>query len=222
MPRYRHIIWDWNGTLLDDVAHSVRVMNELLALHQLPLLDRPRYLEIFDFPVRTYYERAGFDLSAEGTFEHLGRAWMQSYEDRRFACTLQPGARKILAAVDSAGLTQSILSAYPRLRLEEVVGHFGLVRHFVRILGLDDIYAHSKLALARRWHAELGIPAREIALVGDTLHDFDVAEALGVDGFLVARGHQSATRLRKHCARVFESLDDLHAALGITASPPRG
>ena len=43
-------------TLLDDVAFSIQVMNELLAQHRLPLLDRARYLDIFDFPVRTYYK----------------------------------------------------------------------------------------------------------------------------------------------------------------------
>jgi phosphoglycolate phosphatase len=53
-PSYRHIIWDWNGTLLDDVDYSVGVMNILLRRRGLPALDRARYHVVFDFPVRDY------------------------------------------------------------------------------------------------------------------------------------------------------------------------
>jgi phosphoglycolate phosphatase len=70
--RYRHVIWDWNGTLPDDVAFSIQVMNGLLAQHRLPLLDRARYLDIFDFPVRTSYKLRGQQHSAAAMFHaHL-------------------------------------------------------------------------------------------------------------------------------------------------------
>jgi HAD-hyrolase-like len=52
-------------------------------------------------------------------------------------------------------------------------------------------------------------------LVGDTLHDLDVAQALGVDCVLVARGYHSDARLRQSSTHVLACLDELHAALGL-------
>jgi phosphoglycolate phosphatase len=218
--RYDHVIWDWNGTLLDDVSFSVELANGLLDQGGLPRIDLARYRAIFDFPIRLYYERAGFDLSSDGAFERLGRAWMDAYERGRLGCPLHEGARELLTAIQSANITQSILSAYPTSSLETIVGHFGLRKHFVRVLGLDDIWARSKLELGRRWLCELSVPPSRILLVGDTLHDLEVARALGIDCALVAAGHQSSQRLRQGTPQVFDSLADLGAALGLRAGPP--
>lgn len=215
--RYDHVIWDWNGTLLDDVGFSVELVNGLLDQDGLPRIDLDRYRAIFDFPIRLYYERAGFDLSSDGAFERLGRAWMDAYELGRLGCPLHEGARELLAAIRSANITQSILSAYPRTSLESIVGHFGLREYFVRVLGLDDIWARSKIELGRPWVAELGLPPARILLVGDTLHDLEVARALGIDCALVGAGHQSSQRLRQETSQVFDCLAALRAVLGLRA-----
>jgi phosphoglycolate phosphatase len=207
-PRYRHIIWDWNGTLLDDLELCVDVMNGLLDRRGLPLLDRARYLRLFDFPVRAYYERLGFDFDRD-SFETLSVEFISAYDARRWECQLQPGAQKILESLQSAGLSQSVLSAYRQETLREIVGHFGLTPHFRRILGLDNIYAHSKAELGRNWVAELGLPRSEILLIGDTLHDLDVAQAIGVDCVLVACGHHPEARLRSHTDCVLADLSGL-------------
>jgi phosphoglycolate phosphatase len=214
--RYDHVIWDWNGTLLDDVAFSVELLNGLLDQGGLPRIDLARYRAIFDFPIRLYYERAGFDLTSDGAFERLGSAWMAAYERGRLGCPLHEGARELLAAIRSANITQSIVSAYLRNSLETIVGHFRLDEYFVRVLGLDDIWARSKLDLGRGWLRELGLPPARILLVGDTLHDLEVARALDIDCALVAVGHQSSQRLRQGTSQVFDSLADLRAVLGLT------
>ena len=212
---YRHIIWDWNGTLLDDLDYCVEVMNGVLQRHGRPLMDRARYHEVFGFPVRDYYARLGFDLSGDG-FERLSVEFIAGYEERRWDCRLQPDARRILAAARAAGLTQSILSAYPHETLVELVDHFGLTEYFAQLSGLDNIFAHSKAELGRAQLAILGLPAREIVLVGDTLHDLEVAQELGVDCALVAAGHHPAVRLRARHDRVLNHLGELTAVLGLT------
>jgi phosphoglycolate phosphatase len=216
---YRHVIWDWNGTLFDDVRYSVELMNTLLVRHGLARMDVARYRSIFDFPIRLYYERAGFDLTAAGVFENLGREWMNGYEAGRFSCPLQPGARDILETIRAAGMTQSILSAYPHDSLRDIVGHFGLTEYFVRLLGLDDIWARSKLELGRRWLAGLDVPSSQILLVGDTLHDLEVAQALGIDCVLVDIGHQSPERLRAGTPQVCSCLADVRRILALPAAP---
>ena len=203
--RYRHIVWDWNGTLLDDLDYSISVMNGLLARRHLPLLDRTRYHELFDFPVRDYYYRLGFD-PARDAFEQLSVEFITAYDARRWDCRLQPSTIEVLSAFARTGATQSILSAYRHETLHEIVAHFGLTPHFIRLTGLDNIYAHSKAELGRAWIAELGLPPADVLLVGDTLHDLEVARHLGVDCVLVAAGHHPASRLRARHDRVVENL----------------
>lgn len=206
--RFRHIVWDWNGTLIDDLDYSISVMNGLLHRRNLPLLDRARYHALFDFPVRDYYFRLGFDPSID-TFEQLSEEFIGAYDAHRWDCTLHGQVADLLAAVTRAGATQSILSAYRQETLHEIVGHFSLTPHFIRLTGLDNIFAHSKADLGRAWLDELGLPPAEVLLVGDTLHDLEVAQHLGVDCVLVAAGHHPAARLRARHDRVVEDLTAL-------------
>lgn len=216
-PSYRHIIWDWNGTLIDDLDYCIGIMNVILRRRGLPELDRARYHAVFDFPVRDYYARLGFD-PARDSFETLSVEFIDAYDARRLECPLQPGARRTLAAVQAAGLTQSILSAYRHETLLDVVGHFGLLPHFIHLAGLDNIYAHSKAELGWAQLAKLALPPREILLVGDTVHDLEVARELGVDCVLVAAGHHPAEKLRRHHPRVLASLAELPTVPGLRIS----
>ncbi|MDI1248876.1 MAG: HAD family hydrolase [Lacunisphaera sp.] len=214
-PSYRHIIWDWNGTLIDDLDYCIGIMNGILQRRGLPELDRARYHAVFDFPVRDYYARLGFDM-AKDSFETLSVEFIGAYDAHRLECPLQPDTLRTLAAVQAAGLTQSILSAYRHETLLDVVGHFGLLPHFIHLAGLDNIYAHSKAELGRVQLAKLALPPREILLVGDTVHDLDVARELGVDCVLVAAGHHPADKLRRHHDRVLNSLAELPPLPGLS------
>ena len=61
--RYKHIIWDWNGTLLDDTWLCVEGINQALIKRNLTPISEDRYREVFTFPVRDYYKKLGFDLT---------------------------------------------------------------------------------------------------------------------------------------------------------------
>lgn len=213
--RYRHIIWDWNGTLLDDVEISVAIMDDMLRRRGLPGMDLARYHSVFDFPVRAYYGRLGLETSEEN-FRALSAEFIGGYERRRLEAQLHRDVEAVLGSVVANGMTQSILSAYQHDTLCEIVAHFGLRPHFVQLAGLDNIYAQSKVALGRASLADLQIPPAEVLLIGDTLHDLDVATDLGVDCILVAHGHQPASRLRARCDRVFSDLKSVAAQFGLT------
>ncbi len=210
---YGHLIWDWNGTLLDDLDYSIDVMNTLLVRRRLPVLHRERYHALFDFPVRAYYERLGFDPVAD-PFEKLSTEFIAGYDSHRTRAPLHSHTAATLASVRAAGLRQSILSAYRHETLHEIVTHFGLTAHFVHIVGLDNIHAHSKVALGRDLVRRLDVSPGEILLVGDTLHDLEVARELGVDCALVAAGHHPLGRLQASGAQVFPDLAAFARAYG--------
>lgn len=141
------ILWDWNGTLLDDVELCVDALNRLLADFGYPQrYDRDQYRAIFGFPIEEYYTRAGFDFSRH-SFAELAARYMEIYVPASEVCPLMDGAAEALQAFRSAGLRQVILSASKRDTLCQQVGQRGVTRYFNRLLGLSDIYAKSKVEI---------------------------------------------------------------------------
>lgn len=203
---YRRLIWDWNGTLLDDAWLSVEVMCQLRQSRGLPPLDGQQYQELFGFPLQEYCVRLGF---APGDFAALSAEFSYLYEARRLECRLQPGAAQVLEAVAQAGLGQAVLSAYQQSLLTQIVVHYGLQPHFAVVAGLDNPYAEGKAARGRRLLEELGWEPDEVLLVGDTDHDHEVAQALGVGCVLFPSGHQHPRRLQERGAGLVRKLDEV-------------
>ena len=63
--KYQHIVWDWNGTLLDDLWLCIESINFILESRGMSRVDKESYKSIFTFPVIKYYEHLGFDFSKE-------------------------------------------------------------------------------------------------------------------------------------------------------------
>lgn len=190
----KHIIWDWNGTLFDDVVLCKDIMNNILKRFDLPELTLEKYRGIFTFPVQDYYQRAGLDFSVT-SFEILGKDFMDEYERRKYECDLHIGVRKGLEDISQSGITQSILSAYHHATLEEIVDHFKIRHYFNMLYGLDNIYAGGKTEIGKKLVSDLPFNKEEILLVGDTIHDKDVAAELGINVIIIANGHQDHERL---------------------------
>ncbi len=203
------VIWDWNGTLLDDVELCVEGLNWLLAQFGYPQrYDRAAYQAIFGFPIEDYYRRAGFDFSQD-SFAALAERYMQFYIPHSMACPLAAEAPGALAALRAAGCRQVILSASPVTTLRRQVENLGVGGWFDELLGLGDIYARSKVQLGRDWIArDRQDPARAL-LVGDTLHDAEVARELGVRCVLCAAGHQPRAVLESAGVPVIDTLAEL-------------
>ena len=49
-------------------------------------------------------------------------------------------------------------------------------------------------------------------MIGDTIHDKEAADAMGVNCVLIARGHNSKRRLEQSQAQVFDTLEEFLSA----------
>ncbi len=205
MCRLHHVIWDWNGTLLDDVGLCVDIVNGMLLRRGCSPIDVAHYRTVFDFPVQTYYERVGFDFSRE-TFEEAAGEFVQAYATRVCECSLQDGARQLLELFAARGIRQSVLSATEQGQLDEMVTAFGLEHVFDHVVGQADYRAEGKTRTAERLFRSLSVAADETLLLGDTTHDESVAHAAGVNCILVSVGHQCRDKLVGTGAPVVQSL----------------
>ena len=212
MEKTQYIVWDWNGTLLDDVPTCVRVMNGMLRRRGLPLLTRERYREIFTFPVREYYRLAGLDLDRE-PFEALAVEYIGEYNRRALGCGLYPGAEGVLRRLADAGYTQIIASASERGALARQVEARGITAYFQALLGVGDSLGTTKAGLARDYLRQRGASPADAVFVGDTLHDWEVAAAMGCACVLIEGGHQSRARLEGTGADLLEDIAQLPSYL---------
>lgn len=206
--KFKHIIWDWNGTLWDDTWLCVEINNHMLERRNLPLIDRQLYTDKLCFPVTDYYCQLGFDY-AQDSYNKLAEEFIAEYSQRRFECDLQPGARELIAEFQTLECSQAVLSAYEQKALLEATDYFELTPYFNDIVGLNDIYANGKVENGLKYIAGLGIDKNDVLFIGDTVHDFEVAEAMGVSSALVSNGHNSRSRLDDCGVPVFDQLTEV-------------
>ncbi|MCF8374472.1 MAG: HAD family hydrolase [Bacteroidales bacterium] len=208
LEKVEHVIWDYNGTLLNDLDLCVTVINKVLARRGLEQLSREGYQAVFDFPVRDYYEKIGFNFQKE-SFEIVGTEFIEEYNREQAVCELQEGALSVIRKFNELGIDQSILSARLQKSLDEEIEGFGIQSYFSYIFGLDHHYADGKLKRGRQLIEKINKPSDKIVLIGDTLHDLHVAQKLGIGALLVAHGHHSYDRLIAETKMVFHSLPEL-------------
>jgi phosphoglycolate phosphatase len=196
IEKYNHIIWDWNGTIFDDLELSYDIINKMLPKYGLKEFSLKQYREYFTIPVRDYYEKAGFDFSKE-SFEIVGREWMDEYERRKFECGLSEGVLEIMEKIKSLNIEQSILSAYSQHTLDEMIDHYDIRKYLKYVAGLDNIYAASKLDQGKMLIEKIGAEKGKVLLIGDTIHDLEVATEIGADCVLLSSGHQCIENLER-------------------------
>jgi len=192
----QHIVWDWNGTLLDDVTACVSSINEMLRVRGLAQLTVDVYRDTFEFPVRNYYDALGFNLEAED-WDAVAREFHANSARFSPEAPLRNEVRPALDRLRGRGVPMSVLSASEISLLERMMRERHVRDYFDHVYGLDDLYARSKMDEGRALLREVALPPDSILLVGDTTHDFDVAQELGFRCVLITGGHGPERKLRQ-------------------------
>lgn len=206
------LIWDWNGTILDDTRLCLAVENELLRERGMQEITEDWYLDHFTFPVRRYYEKMGYTFASE-SFETVAGLFMERYRERYASCSLREDAVGVLRFAKTRGIAQTLLSVTQQDDLLEQVQRFGIAPYFAQILGQDDISCRSKVDRAKEYMAKTGIDPRDALFIGDTDHDAEAARAVGCPCALLCGGHQSKTVLLRCGVPVYDSAEDLRKEL---------
>ena len=207
--KYTYCIWDFNGTIFDDVGASISAVNTLLAERGLKTLDsKEKYQEVFDFPIIDYYRRIGFDFDKE-PYEVIAPLWVDLYLENSKKSGLFGDVISSLDFFEARGIKQSVLSASEKNMLTGQLRELGIYDRFEEIMGIDNIYAESKIALAKDWKQRH--EGERALFIGDTTHDYETAEVLGADCYLISAGHQPEYKLRAagENVKIFPNLSTL-------------
>lgn len=193
---FRAVLFDWNGTLLDDLPNALRGWNATFRLLGVTPIARAEFRRTYRLPWQAFYRRHG--VSAK-TLQKRARIIDLTYfrEYRRRPVRLAPGARALLKRLKNRGVILGILSdnqrhdilyQLRRLKLMGVFSFIGTSERYRPKPSPDGVHA-----FLRRCH----LPPHGVLLVGDLADDLRAGRAAGVRTVAYLNGWQTATILRQ-------------------------
>ncbi len=211
----RHIVWDWNGTLLDDNHAVVAAVNTVCTAYGCEEIDLERWRSAFDRPILGTYEQVlGRRLDAKD-WAHIDVVYHEAYRQLLNTCDLAAGVPQALRDWEAEGRTQSLLSMWFHEELVPLVAEFRLDSVMARVDGLrpGTVGGGSKAEHLRRHLAEQQLDPSDVALVGDVVDDAHAAEQVGADCVLITTGVMPRDKLRKTGYPVVDSVQDAIEAI---------
>ncbi len=205
------IIWDWNGTLLNDVEQSIITMNTMLDKRNMKYINKEIYRNIFTFPVYKYYEKLGFNFEKE-SFTILSKEYINIYKKEVKYAKLFKNVINVLNHFKNKEYKQIILSAMEQNMLDEQLHKYEINEYFDDIIGLKDIYANSKADTCLDYLKQNN-QYSNVYLIGDTYHDYEVATKANIKCMLINNGHQDLLGLKDNISNldkiVYKNIEDV-------------
>ena len=204
----KHVFLDFNGTLIDDIDLCLDLLNEFLNDQNKPSITKEKYKEVFTFPIKDYYLASGIDFNIE-SYESLAIKFIKKYQPASLKCGLFDCVVPTLKKLKEKGVKVYLLSASEKNNLIEQCISYDIAKYFDAILGIDNIHAESKTKIGLDFIKENNINPNEAIFVGDTLHDFEVANAMNISCRLVSCGHQSVDRLKQAGVKIYNDISGI-------------
>ena len=186
----QHCVWDFNGTILDDLWVTVESINALMRERGMRQISVDEHRRRFRFPVSDYYTDLGFDLSHE-SFGSLSDEYHERYMGKLDRCGMYEGIETVMGLLAQKGVRQYVLSAMHEPTLIQCCDALGITGYFDAVYGLADFLARSKADRGRSLCEDFGISPGTSLYIGDTEHDMDVADELGLTPVAATWGHQA-------------------------------
>jgi phosphoglycolate phosphatase-like HAD superfamily hydrolase len=205
-----HLVWDWNGTLLDDIHAVIAATNAAFAEIGHEPITLERYRELYCVPIPLFYERLMNRAPTDAEWLVLDASFHRHYTEQRVNCALTEGVEELLTQWALAGSSQSLLSMYGHDELVPVVRGYGIERHFVRVDGRTGPSGGSKALHMERHLTALAAtgsisPLRTV-VIGDAVDDAVAAAHVGARAVLYTGGSHSRAGLEAVGVPVVDSL----------------
>lgn len=209
MAVYKYIFWDWNGTVIDDVQTALDAVNQMLQEREYETIDLKCYRSLMDTPIIHFYEPL-FDLQRY-PFAEIADEFQRLY--REMAPAPFAEIPDLFQAFQKEGRHQIVLSSSEQKLIQEYAGQYHFLQYFDAILGADNRYAESKVQRAVEYMQQGRILPQESVLIGDAVHDYEVAAEMGIDCILLSCGHQAEEDLLKCGCPVCQNHRDMMAVI---------
>lgn len=206
------VVWDWNGTLLNDVLYTYTIVNKMLLKRELKTISIEDYRSLYSFPIKEYYRKLGFVFLSDNEYFLIIDEFNRLYRENICECNLYNEAIDILEYNKQKGIKQYILSGLNQKDLFESISRFELSHYFCGIYGSETTDANDKEKNAIKLLEENKVLSKNAIYVGDTIEDFKFANKLGYRPVLFSKGHQIINDLNDGV--IIDSLLQIKKVLG--------
>lgn len=186
----KYILWDWNGTILNDLDYNYNIINRLLANRNLQPVSIEEYRAVFCFPIKEFYKKIGFDCEYNEYYK-LVAEYQEAYEKNIDKIKLTKGIYDTIETLHILGIKQIIFSSCNKLTIQHQLPLYdNLALYINEIIAQDNDFAVGKESLAINWGDKKKINWKDVMIIGDTYYDQEVADNLGCECILISSGHQ--------------------------------
>lgn len=208
-------VFDWNGTLFDDLHANLAGANAALAIASLPAIDLETYQRTMLFPISDFYYHHGVTAEVFAKeHERILNAFLETYESEADECGLRDKTLDILSALVDEGYECIILSNHfmdevmGRVQKFEIEGYFSEISCNTKgcIKGATQLNKEERLkAYIRNGNYD----SSSSFIIGDSLEEPAIADRLGLRSFSVTGGCFDAQRLFKQNTEVINCFSEL-------------
>ncbi len=195
MPkRYELIVFDWDGTLIDSAGAIVACIQAACRDLGLPVPDRERAAHVIGLGLDDALSYAIPGLPS-GEYGNVAERYRHHFLLRDPHIPLFPGTQAMLAELRERGHLLAIATGKSAQGLARVLGTTGVADFFVASRCADQCASKPAPDMLRQIMEELAIEAETTLMVGDTVHDLQMASNAGVAGLAVGHGAHPKEKL---------------------------
>lgn len=194
------IAFDWNGTILDDLDECYEASKEVLKRLNGKTITQEEFRRTLHIPIIDFYMQHGLkrDHIIENSHD-LSVIFHTFYETLAQDCSMREGTQELLEWLGPRKVRCIILSNHTVESIEEHLSRLGIRKHFADILANERLDApiseRNKLEKLRDYMKVHGYGREDVAIVGDSLEEIEVAKDLGITSIALAGGHYEESRL---------------------------
>jgi phosphoglycolate phosphatase len=205
------IIWDWNGTLLNDVDYNINVVNIMLKKRGIKIITKDKYRMLKKVPIKQFYIDIGINAANDNGFSEIIKEYWVTYNDKYIQLELNKNVENILQRIQKDGVRNYLLSLTNNKELIKQIDFFCIESYFEKIIGSSDSEVRNKIDKAKELIKKEKIDVKETLFIGDVINDYEVAERFGMGCILYSNGHQKIDRDKRFI--VIENLDEIFGYL---------
>lgn len=211
---FTHVVWDWNGTLSDDLWIAVESINACRSVSGLPPISRGDYRNNYQRPVRLFHEWVQGKELTDAEWEVEQATFEAAYSSRAHKAELVVDARTCLEQLKVTGVGQSVLSMLPHSQLNKAISLQAVQQYFALVEGPKGNDSSTKAGLLQKHVTNPCVRSRQdVVMIGDCVDDATAAATAGIHCVLVASAAYQPRALLQGAAPTFDTLSDAVQAL---------
>ncbi len=208
--KYKAIVFDWDGTLMDSVGKIVETMQSSAKYMGLPIPNYAQAKDVIGISLLPALQKL-FNIDDEKAAMDLLLTYKEHFKDHtQVSSPLFSGAIELLGKLKQQGYILAVATGKARQGLDHNLQHSNTQHFFSVSRTADDAQSKPSPDMLQQILAELNLSVDQVLMVGDTTYDMAMAEAINMDRIGVSFGVHNVDALQKHKPlAVIDTLDEL-------------